>query len=83
MSPDHHPSHTLTVAVPSVPYGPKGVPVEKADAGYYQAAARNIRYAAEHGNSFAGSNLTETVAKLCEAAAEALEACMARKGSNV
>ena len=72
MSPDHHDPHTLTVSVPSVPYGPKGVPSEQADAAYYRSAARNIRYRASRGNSFAGSNLTETVAKLCDLVAEAL-----------
>ena len=68
----NHPQHVLTLAVPSVPYGPEGVPLEQADADYYRAAARNIRYAQQHGRSFAGSNLTETVAKLCDAVADAL-----------
>jgi hypothetical protein len=66
-------SHTLKLKVPSVPFGPLGVPAEKADADYYRAAARNIRYGQEQGRSFAGSNLTETVAKLCDAVAEALD----------
>lgn len=69
----NNPARVLPVSVPSVPHGPEGVPVTWADADYYRSAARNIRYAAQHGRSFAGSNLTETVAKLCEAAAEALE----------
>lgn len=73
-SSDYHPPHTLIVAIPSVPYGPAGTPVREADADYYRAAARNIRHQKAQGNAFAGSNLTETVAKLCEAAAEALEA---------
>lgn len=68
----HHSPHVLTVNVPSIPYGPQGVSVERADADYYRAAARNIRHHAQRGNAFAGSNLTETVAKPCEAAAEAL-----------
>jgi len=65
--------HTRVVGIPSVPFGPQGVEVVKADADYYRAAARNIRSMARRGESFTGSNLTETVAKLCEAAAEALE----------
>lgn len=68
----NNPPHVLTVTVPSVPYGPEGVPVEQADADYYRAAARNIRRAKQRGNSFAGSNLTETVAKLCDAVADSL-----------
>jgi hypothetical protein len=70
---DNNPPHVLTVTVPSVPHGPIGVPVEQADADYYRAAARNIRYAKQRGRSFAGSNLTETVAKLCDAVAESLD----------
>ena len=72
MSLDRHQPHTLIIDVPSVPYGPIGVPVEQADADYYRAAARNIRHAKSRGNSFAGSNLTETVARLCDSVAEAL-----------
>ncbi|WP_144719264.1 hypothetical protein [Agrococcus jejuensis] len=60
------------VVIPSVPFGPIGVPHARADANYYRLAARNIRSAAARGGGFAGSNLTETVARLCEAAAEAL-----------
>jgi len=69
---DHNPPHTRTVSIPSVPYGPEDVPIEQADADYYRAAARNIRHAKSRGQSFAGSNLTETVAKLCDAVADAL-----------
>lgn len=72
-SSDYHPPYLLTVAVPSVPFGPTGVPVREADADYYRAAARNIRHHKALGNAFAGSNLTETVARLCEAAADALD----------
>lgn len=64
------------VKIPHVPFGPKGVPQIEADANYYREAARNIRFHAERGTGvakFAGSNLTEAVARLCEAAAEALE----------
>lgn len=67
-------THHLMVAIPSIPYGPVGIPEAAADADYYRAAARNIRHAKAQGNAFAGSNLTESVAKLCEAAAEALDA---------
>lgn len=66
-------THERAVAIPGVMYGPLGIEPAKADADYYRAAARNIRYHKERGNAFAGSNLTEAVAKLCEAAAEALE----------
>ena len=72
MSADHHPPHAVAINVPSVPYGPKGISAEKADAGYYRSAARTIRHAAQRGQSFAGSNLTETVAKLCDSVADAL-----------
>lgn len=65
--------HVVTVKVPTVPFGPKGIPAREADADYYRAAARNIRFQASRGNAFAGSNLTETVARLCDAVAEVLE----------
>jgi len=65
------------VAVPVIPFGPEGVPRNVRDAKYYHQAARNIRYHASRGNSFAGSNLTESVAKLCDAAADALESVTA------
>ena len=68
----HNPPHALMINIPSVPYGPRGVQVEKADADYYRAAARNIRHAQQSGHSFAGSNLTETVAKLCDSVADEL-----------
>lgn len=70
---DHHPPHVLTVAIPSIPYGPILVPVREADADYYRAAAKNIRHQKAQSNAFAGSNLTEAVARLCEATAEALD----------
>ncbi len=72
MRPDHHQPHVLTINIPSVPYGPKGISAEQADAAYYRSAARNIRYHKLRGDSFAGSNLTETVAKLCDSVADAL-----------
>lgn len=65
--------YTVTVDVPSVPFGPLGVPPHEADSAYYRNAARNIRSAWSRGTEFACSNLTETVARLCEAAAEAIE----------
>lgn len=64
--------HVEVVEIPSVPFGRDGDP-RTVDAEYYREAARNIRFQAVSGNAFAGSNLTETVAKLCIAAAEALE----------
>lgn len=72
MSVDRNQPHILSINIPSVPYGPEGVPVEQADADYYRAAARNIRHAQQSGRSFAGSNLTETVARLCDSVADAL-----------
>ncbi len=63
---------SIPVTVPSVPYGPAGVQRDVADADYYRAAARSIRSQAMRGEAFSGSNVTETVALLCEAAAEAL-----------
>lgn len=60
--------------IPSVPHGPLGVPADAADADYFRSAARNIRAQAQRGNAFSGSNVTETVAKLCDAAAAALDA---------
>jgi hypothetical protein len=60
------------VSIPHVPHGPQGVAQDEADADYYRKAAENIRYHKVHGHAFAGSNVTEAVAKLCEAAADAL-----------
>lgn len=43
------------------------------DADYYREGARNIRFNARLGkSSIGGSNLTETVAALCESVADAL-----------
>lgn len=67
-------THTITVDVPSVPYGPKHVATTVADADYYRSAANHIRSAAARGEAFAGSNLTETVAKLCDEVADKLSA---------
>lgn len=64
--------HIAVVSIPRVPFGPEGAP-RTVDARYYRDAARNIRSQAERGNGFAGSNLTESVARLCDAAADALE----------
>lgn len=71
-------AHELEVAVPMVPYGPDGIPQAEADARYYRLAARNIRHRVRRGDVFAGSNLSESVARLCAAAADALD----RKPSN-
>ncbi|PPF56074.1 hypothetical protein C5B94_03905 [Clavibacter michiganensis] len=71
MTSTQHEPHTITVAVPSVPYGPD-LPARQRDADYYRSAARSIRTRAQRGQAFAGSNVTETVAKLCDAAADAL-----------
>ena len=65
--------HVIVVGVPSVPYGPLGIDPRRADADYYRDAARNIRHQAARGEAFAGSNLTETVALLCEAVARSLD----------
>lgn len=60
------------VVIPSVPNGPAGLSQRESDAMYYREAAYLIRWHAEQGRPFAGSNLTEAVAQLCEAAAAAL-----------
>lgn len=67
------PRHAVVVFVPSVPHGPEGVDAREADADYYREAARNIRFQAERGNAFSGSNVTEAVAQLCEAVARSLD----------
>lgn len=64
--------HVEIVAIPRVPHGPEGIDPRKADADYYREAARNIRFQFPK-SRFAGSNLTEAVARLCEAAAKALD----------
>jgi hypothetical protein len=66
--------HIITVNVPTVPFGPEGIPMHERDAKYYREAARNIRFHASRGRAFSGSNVTETVARLCVAVADALEA---------
>jgi hypothetical protein len=63
----------ILVHVPHIPFGPKGMPENLADAAYYRSAARVIRRQANVGISFAGPNLTEAVAKLCDNAADALD----------
>jgi hypothetical protein len=64
----------VLVNVPHIPFGPNGMPGNFPDADYYRSAARVIRHQANVGGSFAGSNLTEAVAKLCDNAADALDA---------
>lgn len=63
----------VSVSVPTVPHGPVGVPVDVSDADYYRNAARAIRYQSQRSNSFAGQNVTETVAQLCLNVADALD----------
>jgi len=75
--------HIITVAVPSVPFGPEGVPVTKRDAKYYREAARNIRFHASRGRAFSGSNVTETVAKLCDAVADSLTGLDTPEGQEI
>jgi hypothetical protein len=62
-------AQTITVPRPHVEYGPKGVPMNAADADYLREAARNI----EHSRCL-GSNLTATVKALLMEAARAIEA---------
>lgn len=59
----------ITVPRPHVIHGPEGITPEQADAAYLRHAARNIRY-----RKVCGSNLTDTVCKLLEDAATAIEA---------
>lgn len=69
-----------TIKIPTVPGGPKHLTPAQSDAMYYREAAANIRWNFRHAKNegFAGSNVTEAVARLCEAAAEALDP----KGGN-
>lgn len=62
-------SQTITVRRPHVNFGPKGVPMNQADADYLRDAARNIHHA-----RCLGSNLTSTVMALLLDAARAIEA---------
>lgn len=62
-------SETITIPRPHVPHGPEGVPANQADADYLRSAARNFRY-----RKVCGSNLTDTVCRLLEDAAAAIEA---------
>lgn len=62
----------VTVNVPRIPFAPHGDP-DSVDADYYREGARNIRFNAGLGkSSIGGSNLTEVVAALCDAVADAL-----------
>jgi hypothetical protein len=63
----------VLVNVPHIVFG-FGVQGNLADADYYRSAAREIRHQANVGQPFAGSLVTEAVAKLCDNAAEALDA---------
>lgn len=63
---------SVCVNVPRIPFAPPGNP-DSVDADYYREGARNIRFNAGLGkSSIGGSNLTETVAALCESVADAL-----------
>ncbi|PPF39949.1 hypothetical protein [Pseudoclavibacter sp. AY1H1] len=70
----------IRALVPSVPFPPAGTTENSADADYYRSAAESIRFQASRGNAFAGSNVTETVAKLCDAVADSLTAAEVRRG---
>lgn len=61
-------SDYITIPRPTVPFGPKGVPVNVADADYLRSAAGNIEFARR-----LGSNLTATVVKLLNDAADAVD----------
>lgn len=63
--------------VPSIPYGPVGIPALEADGQYYRGAAANIRHQMRQNNAFAATNLTEAVAKLCDLVAVELFATVA------
>jgi hypothetical protein len=71
---EHYCKDQVLVHVPHIPFGPKGMPGNLTDADYYRSAARTIRHQANVGEPFAGSLVTEAVAKLCDNAAEALDA---------
>ena len=58
----------ISVPRPHVPFGPEGIPADKADADYLRSAARNI----EHSRCM-GHNLTATVMQLLHDAADAIE----------
>jgi hypothetical protein len=64
----------VLVNVPHIVFGPDGMPGHFTDAECYRSAARNIRHQANVGEPFAGPNVTEAVAKLCDNAADALDA---------
>ncbi len=63
---------TITIPTPHVPFGPTGVPEHEADADYLRSAVRNIEYL-ERGEKLWGSNVTATVVKLLNDAADAVE----------
>lgn len=65
-------SKTITIPAPHVPHGPVGVPENVADADYLRAAVRNIEYQTR-GERLWGSNLTATIIKLLNDAANALD----------
>ena len=72
---------TITIPSPHVPYGPIGIPADRADASYLRSAVRNIRHLG-HGERLWGSNVTETVIKLLTDAAVALESRTPKTGDR-
>lgn len=74
---------TVTVPRPHVPFGPMRVPENEADADYLRAAVKNIRYAESNGRGLFGSNLTNTVCKLLNDVADALDRTCPDCGANM
>jgi hypothetical protein len=64
----------VLVNVPYIVVGPEGWPLHLVGPEYYRFAAKEIRHQANVGQPFAGANVTEAVAKLCDNAADALDA---------
>jgi hypothetical protein len=70
----------IAIRRPHVPYGPKGIPENEADADYMREAGRNIRHAIAQKRSLWGSNLSETIIRIlgdCEDALRAHDAPLA------
>lgn len=65
---------TITIPRPHVPFGPVGVPANRADAEYLRSAVRNIEFSVNRGRALWGSNLTATITKLLLDTAAALDA---------
>lgn len=73
---------TFTVKVPTIPVTPEGMEPTARDVKQYRDAAKKIRSNAARGNDISGSILTEAVAALCDAAADALEAYVVSSAQN-